>query len=240
MKTQCLWIAMLAGCATQPVIAQSVQPRYAEAVQPRYAPAVQPRHDEPIQPTPTSAPGGDQRQASARLPGLPAAWRWQVLGDSPVVRGGVGRGMQLRQVACAGSQCRMFENTAGDMVVRAEAVFRPVPAGRTLQAQVYDQRMRPVGASWQKGVFADGKFWDDLSTYKLPAGDYQVRYTLPHSDAIFAAVKFRVARAAPARTDTRADGAAAPGPARQGAIEAARRNQNCWSTTVYSSDWTCR
>jgi hypothetical protein len=137
-------------------------------------------------------------------------------------------------------QCSMFENTAGDMVVRAETVFRPVPAGSTLQVQLYDQRMQPVGPARPRGVLSNGKFWDDLSTYKLAAGDYQVRYTLPGSNAAYAAVRFSVARAAEPAADRRTGGSAVNSAARQEAIDAARRNQNCWSKTVYSSEWTCR
>lgn len=242
--TLCVALAMLAGQAW----AQGIAPRNADPVQPRQADPVLPRsaseRPPPVSAPPISAPAVTPRSAtpvnSTAVQGTnPKAWRWQSLGDTEVAGDGVARGSQLRDIRCAGLACRVYQDSAGAWTIRAEGGF-PEMAGRTFNVMLMNsQTQRLQTDSRQRGVFSDGNFWDQIDTWRLPAGSYAVFYHWPEQDKVFAAIAFDV-RQAPARpSNSGGTGGAAPLGKNQQAINAAQQNQRCLAMAATNPDIRC-
>ncbi len=225
----------------------AVTPRYSEAVQPRHAEAVQPRHVEATPPRQDSAP--PPRHADAVQPrytppaqdtavvGQPNQWRWQEVGHTGIAGPGVARGSQLKNIRCAGVACRVYEDTAGAWTIRAEGGF-PDAQGRTLEVLVMDTRTgKPVADSRYRGVFSDGNFWDQLTTWELPVGSYAVFYHWGEQDQVLAAVTFDALKHASASTSGKTSKTSAR-PSRS-AVEAALQNQRCLAMQASNPDVRC-
>jgi len=245
-----LLLGSLAGAAG----AQAVAPRHAEAVQPRQAEAtpsraeaVQARHAESVRPrhaeaAPSAPVAATRAPAAARdtaVQGQPGNWQWQNLGHSDVAGDGVARGTQLKNVRCAGVACRLFEDSAGAWVIRAEGAF-PQVAGVTLEALLMNlQTRRAQVDSRARGVFSDGSFWDQLDTWQLPAGSYALFYKRNQPEQVLAAVTFDVEKHQRATTDTAPTGTTGSAAERQRLREAALRNQRCLAMAATNPDVTC-
>lgn len=245
-----LWTAVsaMATLSASSASAQEVAPRAAAAVQPRFSPPVQPRHaPPPAERAPdAAAPTGASTPATARsdAPTDARRGRWQALGDTEVAGDGVAKGSQLRNIRCAGLACRVFQDSAGAWTLRAEAAL-PELAGQTLAVLLIDNASRqPLGEMRERGVFSDGRFWDQVDTWKLPAGSYTVAYRAQAPNRILAAVSFEVRRAP--TVDGGATGGAGEGAAggvedarRQRLIEAARQRQRCLALAATNPDLRC-
>lgn len=240
-----LWFA----AAVSPASAQSVEPRFAEpvqdrssAVQPREAPPVEARQAPAVQPRPAAPAVTVHAAPSVRdtsVRGLaPADWPKQRLADTGVAGPGVARGLQLRNIECAGVTCRVFEDSAGDWVIAVEGGFPGAPLS-TLEAVTMNLGERSRVESRTKGVFSDGAFRDSVSTWKLAPGAYAVAYG-PASGEVYAAVRFDVVRhAAPPAPARGVKPGAGGGTAAADAAARARRTQACLAQAAANPDVIC-
>lgn len=225
----------------QPFVAEPVRPVVAEPVRPRQADPVRPYVAEPVRPSPGADRAGGEEgpaaTASGALRGAPDSWRWQQVGPL-ASSGGVGRGLRLSNVSCAGAQCQLFESTSGDLTLRLEATYGPAVQGRWLAARLYNERKQPAQDTRQRGVMSNGSFWDDISTYKLAPGTYVAMYT--GDSGVYAIAKFTVSRSEQAASGKQGADSAALTRAQQEAIDRARRQQSCLTIAAYNPDVTCR
>lgn len=222
-----------------PSRAEAVQARQAEAVQPRQAEAVQPRHADPVSPPPIMPIRAPAAARDTAVQGRPGNWQWQDLGHSSVAGDGVARGSQLKNVRCAGVACRMFADSAGAWVIRAEGGF-PQVAGNTLEVLLMNlQTRRAQVDSRARGVFSDGSFWDQLDTWQLPAGSYALFYKRNQPEQVLATITFDVEKHERASTVAAPTGAANGAAERQRLREAALRNQRCLTMAATNPDVTC-
>lgn len=222
-----------------PSRAEAVQPRQAEAVQPRQAEAVQPRHADPVSPPPTMPTRAPAAARDTAVQGRPDNWQWQNLGHSGVAGDGVARGSQLKNVRCAGVACRMFADSAGAWVIRAEGGF-PQAAGSTLEVLLMNlQTRRAQVDSRARGVFSDGSFWDQLDTWQLPAGSYALFYKRNQPEQVLATITFDVEKHERAPTSAAPTGSAGGAAERQRLREAAISNQRCLAMAASNPDVTC-
>ncbi|TWI14290.1 hypothetical protein [Aerolutibacter ruishenii] len=241
---------ILVACAAahaqvQPRMADAVQPRSADAVRSRAA-DVPSRTADPIQPR--VAPAVVQREATPVADTAVAAeartWQWQRVGDTAVAGEGVAHGMRLANIRCAGVACRAFEDSAGGWVIRAEGGF-PGAAGAALQVLLVNAATRqPQVPERARGVFSDGRFWDQVETWRLPAGTYGVFYNDRARDQVLASIVFDVARSpvAAASGDRRGTGgkqAADTAAGRRAAQEAALKLQRCLAMAASNPDVVC-
>jgi hypothetical protein len=234
--------ALLIGGFCAAAQADGVTPRYSDAAQPRQAEAVLPRNAPPVQPRQAAAV--ELRHAPAvqgtAVQGNSSEWRWQNAGDSAVAGDGVARGSQLKEVQCAGVTCRIVESTAGAWEIRAEGGF-PEASGRTLDVLVVDaQTRKPATGARNRGVFSDGRFWDQLDTYRLPPGKYAVFYKWHDKNKVLAAITFDVLNhEVAARGKTHSGHAGNDANARQRAKDIALQNQRCLAMAAGNSDIRC-
>lgn len=246
---------LLAGITTSTAVgAQGITPRNADAVRPRQAETIQPRFAEPAQQraadsvtSPDQAPAVRPRTApmarnTAVAGSSPKAWGWMQAGDTDIAGDGVARGSQLKNLRCAGVACRVYQDTAGAWTVRAEGGF-PQAGGLTLEVLVMDtgsQQQHSAGRN--RGVFSDGRFWDQLDTGRLPAGSYAVFYLWKEKDQVLAAMTFDFLRhetASGSAADRQQHAPADDARARQNAQDAARANQRCLAMAATNPDVRC-
>lgn len=229
-----------------PFQAEPVRPRTAEAVKPRPAPPVQPVRARPVAPVAPvrPSPAADDPAppvAGGELAPDAADWRWQRV-SAPPPAGGVGRGMWLENVACAGARCEAFESTGGDPSIRVEARFANA-AGSWLDVSTMREGDSAPREQRRRGAFSDGSFNDLVSTYRLEPGRYVVGYAVPGASRLLAAVRFDVRKPATGASDSggRTGAAARPVPNADGhaAAERQRRLQACLMQAATNPDVRC-
>jgi hypothetical protein len=224
-----LLVCAAAAAQIQPRMADAVQPRHAEPVRPR-SPEVVARPAEPVSPRPTDT------RADTAVVGAVRDWRWQSLADT-TLGDGVGRGTRLANIRCAGVACQVFADSAGGWVIRAEGGF-PRSAGQRLQVLLINAAtQKPEVPERGRGVFSDGRFWDQVDTWQLPAGRYAVFYNDTASDRMLAAVRFDLERQAVASADGGRP-AGQVGQAGQAAFQA-RELQRCLAMAATNPDIVC-
>lgn len=229
-------IALVALVPLAEASAQDIQPRYAEPVRPRYAEPVQPRAAQEARPYEAPRAQGTAVQGS-RV----SEWNWQKLGNSGM-GAGLGRNTQLTDIRCAGLACRLEQSTAGGWTIMGDGGF-PNEAGTWLDIRLINLATRQSQVEpRRRGVFTDGKFWDVIDTYKLPAGDYAVFYEVPGQNRVLAAMMFTMRRDAQAERAERAERANRPAgtpPANAEAIQRARQNALCLGAAAMNPDVRC-
>lgn len=232
-------IAAGADAAAQDIVprnADAVRPRQSEAVQSRAAEAVPSRQASTVQPREAS-----MVRDTAVVGTSTKAWQWMQVGDTGIAGDGVARGSQVRNLRCAGVACRVYEDSAGAWTIRAEGGF-PLASGQTLDVLVMStQTKEQEGDSRSRGVFSDGRFWDQFDTWRLPAGGYVVFYHWKEKDRVLAAMAFDLVRHATG--DSTAAGHRRVDPAndaaRQKALKTARENQRCLAMAATNPDVRC-
>lgn len=240
-------LQLLALAALVPVThagAQDIQPRYAEPVKPRYAEPVRPRHAEsqPGRGAQDVSPYEAPRARSTAVQGSRVSeWNWQRL-DNSGMGAGLGRNTQLTDIRCAGLACRLEQSTGGGWTIMGDGGF-PDVAGTWLDIRLVNLATRQSQVEpRRRGVFTDGKFWDVIDTYKLPAGDYAVFYEVPGQNRVLAAMMFTMRRDAQAERAEQAGRAnrppAAPGANAQ-AIQKAQQNALCLGAAAMNPDVRC-
>ena len=172
----------------------------------------------------------------------PKAWQWMQAGNTGIAGDGVARGSQLKNLRCACVICHVYQDSAGAWTVRAEGGF-PQANGRTLEVLVMNtQSQAQEGNSRNRGIFADGSFWDQLDSGRLPAGSYAVFYHWKEKDQVLAAMTFDVLRHDTGGSGTagkqRANPAGDPY-ASQRAQDVARQNQRCLAMAATNPDVRC-
>lgn len=243
LMLRCLLLAGIAASAN--AVAQDIVPRNADAVRPRQSEAVQSRAAEAV----------PSRQASTVQPRVAPmvrdtavvgsstkAWQWMEVDDTGIAGDGVARGSQVKNLRCAGVACRVYQDTAGAWTIRAEGGF-PQASGQTLDVLVMSRQTQDQdGDSRGRGVFSDGRFWDQFDTGRLPAGSYVVFYHWKEKDQVLAAIAFDLLRhetSAGASSNRRRVDPADDAAARQKALKVARENQRCLAMAATNPDVRC-
>lgn len=267
MKFVAIVQSLLFGAFASAASAQGIEPRNAGAVQPRQAEPVSPRQVQsrpaeavvsrpaPVLQVPASAaalpaaapvePVAPRRAptvaSTAVRGGSPKAWHWQAVGDTGVAGDGVARGSQLSDIRCAGVSCRAYQDSAGAWNIRAEGGF-PEMAGRAFEVLLMNTRTERAQADGRaRGVFANGGFWDQIDTARLPAGSYAVFYHWAEKDRVLAAITFDVRHQASTGEATAGQtaGSKPGGGGKLSQIETAQQNQRCLAMAATNPDIRC-
>lgn len=169
-------------------------------------------------------------------------WQWMQVADTGIAGDGVARGSQVKSLRCAGVACRVYQDTAGAWTIRAEGGF-PQASGQTLDVLVMSRQTQgQEGDNRSRGVFSDGRFWDQFDTWRLPAGSYVVFYHWKERDQVLAAMAFDLVRhetSANANAGQRQVDPAGAAAARQKALKVARENQRCLAMAATNPDVRC-
>jgi len=140
----------------------------------------------------------------------------------------LGRNTQVTDIRCAGLMCKFFESTGGGWVIQGEGGF-PDVGGKSLDVQLFNLHTRKLQVDARfRGVFSNGRFWDSIETYDLPAANYAVFYKVAGEERVVAAMLFNVRRSAAAAAPAgQGKGKAAIPSANAELIQRARRNALC-------------
>lgn len=181
------------------VFAQGVTPRFAEPVRPRTATAVEPRNATAVEPR-AAAP-----VINTAVAGKASEWHWQALGDTPVGQAAFGKGLQLKDVRCAGVTCRVYESdpknaTGSGWMIQVKGGFPDAGGSTAITSKLIDMDTRKAVEIAATGNMSDGSFSKVISTETLANGNYVMAYQRAGTGRTLAAVMFSVVHHADSRT----------------------------------------